>query len=158
MPSPVPQVSAGLRGRGKLRRRGNCTKHRRKTSVAILPSRFVTSAGCNYLGPYPAPPPPARSCEIPSACEIPGPSPSKIPKLGCTQICTNSSGSIPKRALEATGGDGRTPKSFKTCGQQKTCGHQGCCQSFTLCSWHWPVPNCRLDNRPVLSFLSWIAS
>ena len=130
MPSLAP-VSASFRGRGNLGRRRKCHT-KRKASAAFQPSSRTT-AGYNYLGSYSFPScAPALSCEFPSACEVSlapggppcGPRPSKLIKKGpsCTQPCTqaacsglsaNSAGNNLKRALEATGGDGRTPKSHK---------------------------------------------
>ena len=119
--------SADFRGRGNYRAFRKPITNNGKASAAFADSSLTTS-GCNYVGPYSLPLVPARSFVRPSSREsspvTPGPSPSKVPTLGCTQICMNSSGSNPKRALEATGGDGRTPKMIKTCGHFKTCGQQ----------------------------------
>ena len=136
MPPRSPSCSADFRGRGRFRRSNTYKKHKRKASLAVAPSK-LTNAGCNYLGSYAAPSRPCESfCEIPRPCESPcvvpsacevslvGPRPAKKPKQGpsCTLQFTraaspgspaNSSGASLKRALEATGGDGRTPTCKK---------------------------------------------
>ena len=127
MPPLVPIGSADFRGWGKFRRKTNYQKQRRKASIAFSPST-LTNAGCNYLGSYTSPPcAPSLPCEFPSASVGPpcGPRPRKRSKKehpSCTLPCMpptspglseNSAGNMFKRALEATGGDGRTPKIKK---------------------------------------------
>ena len=103
---------------------------KRKAS-AVFTASNLTRAGCSYQGPYVVPP--GAHCS-PEACEVPsvalvgppcGPRQSKSPKIGhhsCNQHCmtttcasavVNSTGDRLKRALEATGRDGRTQKSHK---------------------------------------------
>ena len=125
LPSPIG--SADFRGRGKRRRRATMHLRTRKVSTTFSTSK-LTSAGCNFLGPYEIP----RPCEIPSASDGPpcGPRASKLAKQGPSynQPCmhaassglpANSAGPNLKRALEATGGDGRTPKNPKDLRAQK---------------------------------------
>ena len=140
-------VSAGLRGRGKLRRKMN-NDFKRKASVAFLPSTRTT-AGCNYLGSYCSPRDPGGqvvvfACNLTPWGPLTGPRPSKIIKHGpsCTQPCTqvastslftNATGNQLKRALEATGGDGRTPTSYKDLRAPKHNIGSACIRGSGLC-------------------------